>query len=84
MLIRNPFNQLRNSFLGGEEKMAYEDQVMSMAKQTGQLIKPRTFREQIQDQIAHHESKIKDLQSVLDSMTPEVEKFVEALQKANL
>ena len=46
-------------------------------------IKPRTFRETVQDQIAYHLSKIEDLQGVLESMTPEVEKFVEALQKIN-
>lgn len=46
--------------------------------------KPRTFKENIQDQIAAHKAKIEELQNVLDSMSPEVEKFVEALQKANL
>lgn len=44
-------------------------------------VKPRTFRETIQDQMAHHKSKIDGLQSVLDSLSPEVEKFVEAMQK---
>ena len=44
----------------------------------------RTFREQMQDQIAYHKAKIEDLENILNSMTPEVEKFVEALQKVNL
>lgn len=43
--------------------------------------KPRTFRETIQDQMTHHESKRAELQAVLDSLTPEVEKFVEAMQR---
>lgn len=43
--------------------------------------KPRTFKENIQDQIAHHKAKIADLEAVRDSMSPEVEKFVEALQR---
>lgn len=44
---------------------------------------PRGFRETIQDQIAYHKAKIEGLQAVIDSMTPEVEKFVEALQKVS-
>ena len=49
----------------------------------GNVYKKRTFREEIQDQIAAHEAKKADLQAVLDSLTPEVEKFVEAIQKIN-
>jgi len=45
------------------------------------LAKPRTFKETIQDQIAYHKSKIADLEEVRDSLSPEVEKFVEAIQK---
>jgi len=45
------------------------------------LARPRTFRETIADLIAYHEAKIKDLQAVRDSLTPEVETFVEAIQK---
>lgn len=45
---------------------------------------PRTFEEQIRDRIAHYQSQINNLQSVLDSMSPDVKKFVGALQKANL
>jgi len=44
----------------------------------------RTFKETIQDKIAFHKSKVDDLQSLIDSMSPEVEKFVEALQKSSL
>jgi hypothetical protein len=43
--------------------------------------KPRTLRETIQDQIAYHKSKIADLEAARDSLTPEVESFVEAFQK---
>lgn len=66
---------------GGMEKTAYDQ-----ASTQGMAIpyRPRTFKENIQDQIANHQSKIVELQNVLDSMSPEVEKFVEALQKANL
>jgi hypothetical protein len=42
---------------------------------------PRTFKETIADQIAFHQRKIAELQAVKDSLTPEVEAFVEALQK---
>ena len=45
------------------------------------LMNPRTFKETIQDQIAFHKNKIADLEAVRDSMSPEVEKFVEALQR---
>jgi hypothetical protein len=85
----NPFNTLRRvvaQYRAGEEKMAYEERA-DVARTTGlggQLMKPRTFREQMQDQIAYHKSKIANLEAVLESMTPEVEKFVEALQKAEL
>lgn len=72
------FNQLIRS-------SGYDNQCESKsAANIGNMIpKPRTFRETVQDQIAYHKSKIQDLQEVLDSMTPEVEKFVEALQKIN-
>ena len=63
--------------------MAY-DMERTASAPTPMMMKPRTFRETIQDQIAHHEAKISELKGVLESMTPEVEKFVEALQKANL
>ncbi len=42
---------------------------------------PRTFKESIQDQISFHERKIIELKAVHESLTPEIEKFVEALQK---
>jgi len=45
------------------------------------IVKPRTFKETIQDQIAFYKSKIADLEEVRDSLSPEVEKFVEAIQK---
>jgi hypothetical protein len=86
-IMRNPFqtlSKLTAQSRAGEEKMAAYDINKAEGTTAGQLMKPRTFREQMQDQIAQHQAKIKDLQSVLDSMTPEVEKFVEALQKANL
>ena len=68
----------------GMEKMAVEG---GWAGSTGPALgvyKPRTFKENIQDQIVAHQNKITELQNVLDSMSPDVEKFVEALQKANL
>lgn len=43
--------------------------------------KPRTIREQVQDQIAHHTAKVADLQEALDALTPDVEKALNALQK---
>lgn len=43
--------------------------------------RPRTFKETLADQIAFHERKIAELKAVHDSLTPELEKFVEALQK---
>lgn len=73
---------LFNQLVGG----GYPSEGQAMAKSaTGALgtYKQRTFREQIQDQIAFHKAKIDDLQEVLDSMSPEVEKFVEAIQKIN-
>jgi hypothetical protein len=42
---------------------------------------PRTFLQTIDDQIAYHSSKIRDLQEVKDSLSPEVLKFVEAIQR---
>ena len=83
--MRNPLYTLR-SLTQGEEKMAYETASRDNPSAIigGQLLRQRTFREQIRDQIAHHKAKITDLENVLDSMTPEVEKFVEALQKVNL
>jgi hypothetical protein len=45
------------------------------------VYKPRTFKETIQDQITAHKSKVAELEGVRDSMSPEIEKFVEALQK---
>lgn len=47
------------------------------------LAKPRSFREQLKDQIAYHKAKIESIQAVLDSLTPEVENFIEALNKMN-
>ena len=45
------------------------------------LYKPRTFKETIQDQIVFHQAKVTELEAVRDSLTPEIEKFVEAIQK---
>jgi hypothetical protein len=50
------------------------------AKSTGPY-KSRTFKETIQDQISFHENKVAELKAVRDSLTPEIETFVEALQK---
>lgn len=43
--------------------------------------KQRTFKESIGDQIAHHERKVAELKAVYESLTPDIEKFVEAMQK---
>lgn len=58
----------------------YEQEKMASMGQ----YKRRTFKETILDQIVAHKAKIDELQAVIDSMTPEVEKFVEAMQKARL
>jgi len=54
-------------------------------KEAGQSMtgpyKPRTFKETIQDQIAFHKNKVAELEAVQYSLTPEIEQFVEALQK---
>ena len=42
---------------------------------------PRTFKQSIEDQIAHHKNKLAELEAVKESLTPEIEKFVEAMQK---
>ena len=51
------------------------------SKYDGPPTKPRTIRETLQDQMAYHSNKIKDLQAALDAMTPDVEKAFDALQK---
>ena len=53
----------------------------STARQVGQLARPRTLREQLQDQIAHHKAKIADLEEACGALTPDVEKALNALQK---
>lgn len=71
------FNQMiRGGNMGGN----YDEPA---AKSSGGIIRdrPRTFKETIADQIAYHQAKIADLEAVRDSLTPEVEKFVEAIQK---
>lgn len=79
--MRNPLQDLAflnalNLHRPGREKLAYEEKDNS-----SKIIKQRTFRENIQDQLTYHRSRIADLESLLDSMTPDVEKFVEAVQK---
>ena len=69
-------NQMIRGGLECEAPRAYAPEGMKNA-----LARPRTFRETIADLIAYHEAKIKDLQAVRDSLTPEVETFVEAIQK---
>ena len=59
----------------------YAGEAMKIDPGTTGLVRPRTFKETIQDQIATHKMKIADLEAVRDSMSPEVEKFVEALQR---
>jgi len=54
-----------------------------MAKATGGIgsYKPRSLREQIQDQIAYHGGKIEDLIAAKAALTPDVEKALDALPK---
>lgn len=58
-----------------------EPKMMGAELQQSQGFKPRTFKETLSDQIACHERKIAELKAVYSSLTPELEKFVEALQK---
>jgi len=74
------FNQLVG---GGHESVAKSSYSGQLGMTNAIGIKSRTFREQIQDQISYHQARITDLEGVLESMTPEVEKFVEAIQKVN-
>ena len=68
------FNFGLNKYDGvGPLKYAYEEP-------TGQAA-PRTLRQQLQDQIAFHRSKVDDLQAAVESLTPDVEKALNALQK---
>lgn len=77
----NIIRALTGGYASGENKMEDYPVTQGGPGMQNMMIKQRTFREQMQDQISHHQSKIKDLQAVLDSLTPEVEKFVEAVQK---
>lgn len=50
----------------------------------GQMnVRTRTFKETIGDQISYHQRKVQELKAVYDALTPELEKFVEALQKVS-
>lgn len=51
---------------------------------SAKMVTTRTFKATLADQIAYHERKIAELKAVHDSLTPELEKFVEALQKVSL
>lgn len=67
------FNQIIRRGYGGAEKMA--DSLSTS------VYKPRTFKETIEDQISFHKNKIAELEAVKNSLTPEIEKFVETIQK---
>jgi hypothetical protein len=69
------FNQM---IRGGNEAYATSE---PLSKSMNSLAKPRTFKETIQDQIAFHKSKVEDLEALVRSLTPEVEQFVEAIQR---
>ena len=56
-------------------------QAMEGGTTLGQLVRPRTFKESIADQIAYHQRKVEELQAVHNSLTPEIERFVEAMQQ---
>ena len=43
--------------------------------------KLRTFKETLGDQILYHKRKVAELEAVHKALTPELETFVEALQK---
>lgn len=69
---------LFNQLIRGERDYGAKEEAMSLG---GRIVKRRTFKEQINDEIASHQARIKELQEVLDSLSPEVERFVEAVQK---
>ena len=71
----NIFNQM----IQGGQELGYAVSPSTMQNQM--QFKPRTFKETIADQIVYHQRKIDELNEVRDSLTPEVEAFVEALQK---
>lgn len=64
-------------YAGAECEKAYD----GPPNTRGQLIKPRTLREQLQDRIASYESQIADLREAIDALSPDVEKALNALQK---
>lgn len=66
------FNQL---IRGGGSDYPVAKETMSLSN------RKRTFKETIQDQIAYHKAKVAELEAVNESLTPEIEKFVEAIQK---
>lgn len=57
-------------------------QALAESPQTdARMARQRTLREQLQDQIAYHRSKIADLEEACEALTPDVEKALNALQK---
>ena len=60
----------------------YDGPSAQCGKSTGEtMVRPRTLREQLQDQKVGLESRIADIDEALDSLTPDVEKALNALQK---
>lgn len=66
---------LTGGALGG-----YADQEIATAK-SPYPVKQRTLREEIGDQIKFHEARIQKLNDALNSLTPDVEKALNALQQ---
>jgi len=59
----------------------YDNQLAKCATEAQGIYKPRSLREQLTDRIAQHQAQIDNLKEALDSMAPEVERALNALQK---
>lgn len=60
------------------------NQAIETASKNASMVLKRTYRERIQDKIAYHKSEIANLESLLNTLTPEVEKFIDASQKVHV
>lgn len=70
------------NLVGSGSSPAYEQKMaMDRMANANQPARPRTIREQLEDQIAHHKAKIADLEAACEALTPDVEKALDALQK---
>ncbi len=72
-------NELAGNSTNGPNEVIYDRAEGKMA-----VYRERTFKERIADKIAYHTAEIEKLKAVHDTMTPDLEKFVEALNKVRL